>query len=146
MPNTLSQAMAQRIRTEYAQPSTRDTQQLKKTATELEAVFLQQFLQAMDATVDRSDNPLGGGEAEETFRGLMHQEMAGNMAKSAGQGIGLAQDVFAQAFQFLNQKPFEEKEAAAKLAVATPQALPATAPVPASTLNTGFTELKPLAS
>ncbi len=136
--------MAQRIRTEYAQPSSRDTQQLKKTATELEAVFLQQFLQAMDATVDRSDNPLGGGEAEETFRGLMHQEMAGNMAKTAGQGIGLAQDVFAQAFQFLNQKPFEEKEAAAKLASTTSPPPPQAKSLAQPALNTGFTELKPL--
>jgi Rod binding domain-containing protein len=102
MPTTIPHALAQRIEREYAQPSTPEVSKLKQTATQLEAVFLQQFLQAMEATVDRSDNPLGGGQAEDTFRGLMHQEVAGTMAATPGNGVGLARDVFAQAFRFLN--------------------------------------------
>ena len=69
---------------------------LKEAAQGFEAVFLGQLLNAMDKTVDRSGF-MSGGSAEETFRGMMYQEVAKDLAASnGGNGFGLGQKIYEQ--------------------------------------------------
>lgn len=77
-----------------------DEKKLKKAAQDFEAVFLNQVLSAMDATVDREDSLFGGGQAEKTFRGMLNEEISKSMAhRPGGSGIGLAEIIFRQSLQ-----------------------------------------------
>lgn len=70
---------------------------LKKAAQQLEAVFFQQLLEAMDKTVDREDSLMGGGETEQTFREMMNQNVAESIATApGGSGFGLAESMYQQ--------------------------------------------------
>lgn len=70
---------------------------LKKTAKEFEGIFVQQLLNEMDKTVNRENSLLGGGSAEETFRGMMNERVAQMIAnRPGGSGLGLAQAVYRQ--------------------------------------------------
>lgn len=55
--------------------------ELMKTAQQFEGVFLQQMFTAMDKTVDRSESLMGGGSAEETFRGMFYERVANSIAE-----------------------------------------------------------------
>lgn len=80
-----------------SKPVDTDRKKLKQAAQEFEAVFLQQLLDAMDKTVQREDSVLGGGSAEETWRGMMNQEVARSMAaRPGGSGFGLAEAIYRQ--------------------------------------------------
>lgn len=61
--------------------------QVKKVASEFEAMFVSMMLKSMRETVGK-DAMTGGGRGEETFRSLLDQEYAN--AAVAGGGIGLA--------------------------------------------------------
>lgn len=61
--------------------------QVKKVASEFEAMFVSMMLKSMRDTVGK-DSLTGGGRGEETFRSLLDQEYAN--AAVAGGGIGLA--------------------------------------------------------
>jgi len=65
-----------------------------KAAQDFEAMALGQFLAPMFETVDTSKNPLSGGTGEQTWRGMLTQEMGKHMARHGG--IGLAVPVFRQ--------------------------------------------------
>jgi len=69
-------------------------QQLAKAAQDFEAMALGQLLKPMFETVGASKGPFGGGTGEETWRPMMVQEMAKNLAK--GGGLGLARPVLQQ--------------------------------------------------
>jgi Rod binding domain-containing protein len=70
---------------------------LMKTAKQFEAVLVNQLLTAMDKTVDRSGGILNGGSAEETFRGLMYQNVAENISsRTGGSGFGIAEAIYRQ--------------------------------------------------
>jgi Rod binding domain-containing protein len=58
----------------------------KKAAQDFEAVFLAQMLQPMFDTVE-VDPMFGGGSGEETWRGLMVEEMGKQIARSGGVGL-----------------------------------------------------------
>ena len=58
----------------------------------------------MDATVDREEGFLSGGEAEKTFRGMLNQETATNISKQSGQGFGLAESVYQQSVLLYDAK------------------------------------------
>jgi Rod binding domain-containing protein len=102
----------------FENPETAGQRKLKKVANDFEAVFVQQLIDAMDKTVDREDSLLGGGEAEKTFRGMLNQQMAINIAQSSstGGGFGMARNVFEQSVQLLEEptapteKPVEKTE------------------------------------
>jgi peptidoglycan hydrolase FlgJ len=69
----------------------------RQAAQQFEAVFLNQLLQQLDKTIDRSESMLHGGHAEDTFRGMMMQEMATQMAtRTGGSGLGLSDTIFRQ--------------------------------------------------
>ena len=65
-----------------------------KTAQNFEAMALNAFLKPMFDTVDLSNTPLGGGEAEAQWKPMMVDALAKQI--SAAGGIGLAQPVFTQ--------------------------------------------------
>lgn len=66
----------------------------RQQAEDLEGVFLQTLVKEMFATTRQSgETGFGGGFAEETWRGLQAEEMAGAMARAGG--IGLADQIVA---------------------------------------------------
>jgi Rod binding domain-containing protein len=109
------------IRAEFANPKTAETKKLAKAAKDFEAVFINQMLASMDATIDREDSLLSGGSAEDTFRGMMHQEMATSMAHHpSSSGIGMAHNVFAQTFTYLQQAKAQPASAVAHPSLTVP--------------------------
>ncbi len=82
---------------EYLHPPDADRQRLKKAAQEFEGVFVQQLLEAMDKTVDRTDSMLSNSSAEEYFRSMLNESVAKEMTSGpAGSGFGLAESVYRQ--------------------------------------------------
>lgn len=67
-----------------------DLARARKTAEEFESVFLNTMLAEMFSGVP-TDGPFGGGQAEQTYRSLLIEEYANQMAASGG--IGLADHV-----------------------------------------------------
>ena len=65
---------------------------LWKAAQDFEAMALGQMLSPMFETVDIAHSPFGGGDAEETWQGLLVSEMSKMIANHGG--IGLAQPVY----------------------------------------------------
>ncbi len=63
---------------------------LKEKSVELEGVFLNTLMSEMTKASDTEDM-FGGGYAEETWRGMLGEEYAKNMAGNGG--IGLADDI-----------------------------------------------------
>ncbi|XVJ50815.1 MAG: hypothetical protein HEQ32_01495 [Vampirovibrio sp.] len=84
------------LRASYLDPQTPKQKELKVAAQQFEAVFIQQLMEAMDATINREEGFLSGGEAENTFRGMLNQETATNISQDAGRGFGLAESVYQQ--------------------------------------------------
>jgi peptidoglycan hydrolase FlgJ len=97
------QAEASKIKqleSEYLNPDAADEKKLKKAAQEFEAIFLQQFLEAMDKTVDRENSVLSGGSSEQYFRSMLNQEISKSMStKLGGSGFGLAEAIYRQMSQ-----------------------------------------------
>ena len=96
---SLAKPMAERLkdlRESYLNPTTPKQKELKAAAQQFEAVFMQQLLDAMEATVNREEGFMDGGEAEKTFRGMLTQETASHISKQAGRGFGLAESVYQQ--------------------------------------------------
>jgi len=69
-----------------------DPAALRKAAQDFEAMAIGQFLQPMFETVDTGHSLFGGGSAEETWKPMMVQEMAKQIA--AHGGLGLAAPVY----------------------------------------------------
>ena len=74
---------------------------IDKAAEDFEAVFLSQMLAQMWKGVE-ADETFGGGEAENTWRGMMIEEYGKQIAKSGG--VGLAADVKAAMIQIQEQR------------------------------------------
>lgn len=72
-------------------PAPTPHEQLRRQAVELEGVFLNTLMKEMFASLQTSEDAMGGGFAEETWRGLQAEQFAEAMA-SAG-GIGLADSI-----------------------------------------------------
>ena len=68
---------------------------LKKAASEFEAVFVKQFLDIMDSTVEKSEF-MHGGQAENIFKSLMNDEIAGQIATNPKASFGLAEQIYKQ--------------------------------------------------
>jgi peptidoglycan hydrolase FlgJ len=65
----------------------------REQATELEGVFLNTLMKEMFASIGTEENVMGGGFAEETWRGLQAEQFANAMARAGG--IGLADAIVA---------------------------------------------------
>ena len=60
-----------------------------KSAQAFEAMTLGQMLAPMFETVKSGDGPFGGGQGEETWRGMLTQEMAKKISHAGGLGIAI---------------------------------------------------------
>ena len=68
---------------------------LKKAANDFESVFVSQFLQTLDSTVEKSEF-MHGGQAEDTFKSMLNQEIAKNISSSPTTSFGLAAQIYKQ--------------------------------------------------
>jgi len=62
-------------------PASKDSAKLKKSAEQLEGVFVQQLYKAMRDTVPQQDGIVSGGAGEDIFTGLMDQHLAAETPK-----------------------------------------------------------------
>jgi peptidoglycan hydrolase FlgJ len=65
----------------------------REQATELEGVFLNTLMKEMFASLGTDEKVMGGGFAEETWRGMQAEQFADAMARAGG--IGLADAIVA---------------------------------------------------
>ncbi len=68
-----------------------DNNAAREAAEQFEAVFLSQMLAPMFETVP-TDGFMGGGHAEQVYRGMMVEEMSKELAKQGG--VGIADSVY----------------------------------------------------
>ena len=68
-------------------PSSSDEQRLRRTAQQLESVFVEQLYKAMRATVPQDEGVVSGGNAEEMFTGLMDQHLAADTPTQWDHGL-----------------------------------------------------------
>lgn len=81
---------------EYSSLKGRKTEEdLKKVASDFEAVFIRQFLDTMDSTVQKSEF-MHGGSAEDTFKGMLNEQLAINIASDPGTSFGFAEQIYRQ--------------------------------------------------
>lgn len=74
----------------------REMEKIQATAKEFEAVFIAEMLRPMFETVE-SDEMFGGGNAEDTWKGLLVDEYGKGIANAGG--IGLADHITAAMIQ-----------------------------------------------
>lgn len=79
--------------TKFLDKTTED--KLRKSAVDFEAVFVQQLLNTMDSTVEKSDF-MRGGRGEETFKSMLNEQIAQNIASSPSTSFGLAEQIYKQ--------------------------------------------------
>jgi Rod binding domain-containing protein len=77
---------------------------MRETAEQFEASFLSQMLKPMFEGID-TDGPLGGGEAEGTWRSFMIDAMARQTVRAGG--IGLADTVVAEMIRMQTEQTGE---------------------------------------
>ena len=65
--------------------------QLRQQAEELEGVFLNTLMKQMFSSIKTDESAMGGGFAEETWRGMQAEQIAMTMTRSGG--IGLAESL-----------------------------------------------------
>jgi|SRR5580658_195728 flagellar protein FlgJ len=71
-----------------ARPSaSADPAKLWQTARDFEAMALGEFLKPMFATVDDKKNPFSGGDAEKTWKPMLVDSIAKQIAASGGLGL-----------------------------------------------------------
>jgi flagellar protein FlgJ len=93
-----------------------DEARLKKTAKQLEGVFVEQLFKAMRETVPQDEGAIGAGTGEDMFTGLMDQKLAAETPTQWDHG--LADAAYRQLRKALPQ------EAAAAQQNAQPKAAP----------------------
>lgn len=76
-------------------PSTKKQSELMEAAQNFEAVFINQMMNIMDSTVEKSDF-LRGGKGEEIFKKMMNQNISVEMAKNPASSFGLAKQIYEQ--------------------------------------------------
>ena len=112
------QSLEQRIQViQNMGPQTDEEQALMDASKEFESFFLYMLLKEMRKTV--METPLfHGGQAEKIFRDMMDEEMAKEMVKTPGQGLGIADVLYQQLSRPLiaGRLESEDAEAAAQQA------------------------------
>ncbi len=68
---------------------------LKEASQNFEAVFINQLLQVMDKTIQRSEF-MHGGQGEKIFREMFYSEIANDMASKPGSSFGLGKQIYDQ--------------------------------------------------
>ena len=106
-------------------PPASDDAKLRRTAQQLEGLFVEQLYKAMRDTVPQGDGAVDGGTGEEMFTGLMDQHLATETPDAWGRDLGEA------IYQHLRGRL-----AAAAAPTGVKDAEGATAPTPLSTSTT----------
>ena len=60
---------------------------LREQAKDLEGIFLNTLMKEMFSSLKTDENAMGGGFAEETWRGMQAEQMADVLARSGGVGL-----------------------------------------------------------
>lgn len=106
-PGIDTQALAQSGAMNRATPGAKvDPKSVDQAAKDFEAVFISQMLSHMWEGV-KADETFGGGEAENTWRGMM-VEQYGKQIASAG-GIGMADELKAEMLRMQEQGSNKKK-------------------------------------
>ncbi|MGD9580046.1 MAG: rod-binding protein [Vampirovibrionia bacterium] len=74
-------------------------EKLKQASQDFEAIFINQLLQVMDKTIERSDF-MHGGQGEKVFREMFYQEISKSIASNPTSNFGLGQQVYEQLSQY----------------------------------------------
>ena len=115
-----------------------DEARLKKTAKQLEGVFVEQLYKAMRETVPQDEGAIGAGTGEDMFTGLMDQKLAAETPTQWAHG--LADAAYRQLRKAL---PQNAQEAATDAAVARPGAPAKAAPAMKLTPSSAAMPLRP---
>jgi flagellar protein FlgJ len=75
----------------------------REQAVELEGVFLNTLMKEMFASLGTDENVMGGGFAEETWRGMQAEQFADSVARAGG--IGLADAIVADLLALQESTP-----------------------------------------
>jgi flagellar protein FlgJ len=75
-----------KLENQAGQATSHEQEEARKAATQFEALLLQQMLQAMWSTIPK-DGAFAPSRDEETYREMLHQGIANDIAE--GQGIGI---------------------------------------------------------
>lgn len=70
-------------------------EKLKQAARDFEAVFINQFFNTIESTVQKSEF-LHGGQAENTFKTMLNEELSKQIAQNPSSSFGLAEQIYAQ--------------------------------------------------
>ncbi len=62
-------------------------EQMHKQAKDLEGVFLNTLMKEVFSSIKTDDKNFGGGFAEDTWRGMQAEQLAGSMADAGGVGL-----------------------------------------------------------
>ena len=77
--------------------------QLQKAAEEFESIFITKLLKEMDKTVDKTGSIFGEKSPYvDTFKSIVYQQMAHDMASNPRTSIGLASQIYNQMEKFVN--------------------------------------------
>ena len=77
-------------------------EQLKKAATEFEAIFVTKMLSQMDKTVDR-EGGIFGKESKyvDTFKSVVYQQMGHDIANNPRTSFGFAEQIYRQMEKYI---------------------------------------------
>lgn len=76
--------------------------QLRKAGEEFESIFITKMLSQMDKTVDRSNSIFGDKSPYvDTFKSIVYQQMAHDMASNPRTSIGLADQIYKQMERYI---------------------------------------------
>lgn len=76
--------------------------QLKKVASEFEAIFITKMIETMDKTVDKENGIFGKeGHFLKNFKSFMYNEMGRQMAKNPNSSFGFAKQIYNQMEKFV---------------------------------------------
>lgn len=70
-------------------------EELKKAAQDFESVFVNQFLETISSTVEKSED-FSGGRGEEMFKSMLNGELAKNISSNSQTSFGFAKQVYEQ--------------------------------------------------
>jgi len=77
--------------------------QLRKAGEEFESIFITKMLSQMDKTVDRSNSIFGDKSPYvDTFKSIVFQQMAHDMASNPRTSIGMADQIYKQMEKYVN--------------------------------------------
>ncbi|MDD3149717.1 MAG: rod-binding protein [Candidatus Gastranaerophilales bacterium] len=74
----------------------KDDKKKLQAAQEFEAMFLSKFMNTKDSTIERDQGIFKQGQAEKTFKSMLYNEIALNVAKDPSTSVGIAKQVYEQ--------------------------------------------------